>query len=399
MHKGLIAALMAVLLLAAGTATAHMGRAKGFTEENTIIKGTFVSFEFNKTTGNITNYTLTAGEKGPRSVRVFTTVTIENFSTPEMGEAQTRTMGAVFKAFAGNASIKAIDNPVGHLNVANKGFVVMDDISAVEVSRPLPAPNQEARNTINFTLDPSLNAGIKEVRPDGSVAINITGEQFRGFLIVSAGSVEIAGDLITVKLVGPESVHFHGLPLFSMAPSEAAFEERMAEQAVRGRLAARIELRPEAAGQVQMVDASFRRSFQVTMQAAVENKLSLQLTSDEAQGAIVVLEISGELIQLDRQLRVYLDGKQVVQSPSLDLVIEAISQGNAQPAVYLLKTPESLKLSVYIPHFSTRTLTVEAVSGEFLGAGLLTNSTFWVLLGAVAAIGTVGVVAAVRRRQ
>ncbi len=384
MYRGVIATLMAVLLLAAGT-TAQMGKNKGFTEEDHIFIGTFVSFEFNSTSGNITDYTLTAGEKGPRSVRVFEKVTIENFSTPEMGEAQIRTVGAVFKAVAANASIKAIDSPVGHLKVANRGLATDDGVLA------------EARNTVNFTLDPSLTATVKSGTPEGPWVINITGENFRSFLIISAGSVEIQDSVISVKLVGPQSVHFHGLPLFSMAAGEAAFREKLVDQAALGTVATMVELRPEAEGKVEIVEASFRGDLQVTIQAALENRLSLQLISSDPRGAILALEISGELIRLDREIRVQLDGKEVWQAPALDHVVEAAALGKAQPAAYLLKTGESLKLSVYIPHFSTRTLTVEAVYTESGWAAFLLRPVFWILLGVVAAMG-VGVLAVLRKR-
>jgi hypothetical protein len=131
------------------------------------------------------------------------------------------------------------------------------------------------------------------------------------------------------------------------------------------------------------------------------NSVSLELESTQPEGTIVVLEISSGLMELDKEIKVVLDGTEVEQATSLELLIDAKSQGLAQPKVYLVKTEDSLKLSIYVPGFSTKTLTVEAVAapeGPTEG-DLLASSTIWIVVGIAAVIVIVGAFAAIRRRK
>jgi HSP20 family molecular chaperone IbpA len=186
-----------------------------------------------------------------------------------------------------------------------------------------------------------------------------------------------------------------------MSEDEAMFERQMAEAAAEGHVGARIEMGLEAPGQVRLTKTPFRTSFKVRVQAAVMNSISLELESNQPEGTIVVLEIGTDLMELDKEIRVVLDGTEVDQTTSLELLIDAKSQGLAQPKVYLVKTEDSLKLSIYVPGFSIKTLTVEAVEApEGPAEGdLFASSTIWIVVGIAAVIIIVGAIAAIRRRK
>ncbi|MFQ5837250.1 MAG: hypothetical protein ACE5HJ_00530 [Thermoplasmata archaeon] len=405
---GTLAALVATLLVASSASAMHMGMTTGFTVEDSAVSGTFVSFEFDETSGTISNYALSSGDDGGTTVTVFTSVTIENFSTEfaPMDGAQIYAMGAMFTALGAYASVRAIDNPAGNLAIANVGLLgggtdFDGDVGGIG-DMQMMEQYVDAQNTVEFTLDPALEATFEGGQPGtGGGFVNITGDNFRGFIFVSGGSIEVVNDVITVKLKGPQATFFHGLPLLGMIAAEEMFESEMAESAAEGHVGARIELGLETSGQVRMVTTPFRTSFQVSVQTAMQNKVSLDLTSSQPEGAIVVVVIGNDLIELDKEIRVLLDGNGVEQAASLELLVQAKSQGTAQPMVYLLKTSDSLKLSIYVPGFSTKTLTVETVEpapGETTIGDLLSGSALWIVVGIAAVIIILGAIAAVRRR-
>lgn len=404
---GAIAALVGVLLVVASVGQAQMIQ-PGFDYDEATgeVTGTFVSFTFDESTGTITGYTLSSGEADGESVTIFTQVTIENFTAevlPGMPALETQIFaaGAVWAAIGANATVSAIDNPVGNLGIANIGLMGAPmgfdgDIGAIG-GMDLTEQFLESRNTVTFTLASGLQATFEGPEPQvGGGFVNITGPDFRGFIFVSAGSLSVNGDTIIAKLEGPEAVFFHALPLFGMEQAEMEFEDELAEAAARGDVGARIDI--DAQGRA--LKSPFRTSFQLSVQAALKNRVTLEISSEDPEGTIIVLDVSGDLVDLDKEIRVLLDDAEVEHVASLELLIEAKSQGVAQPKVYLLKTTDELKLSIYVPGFSTKTLTVEAVEAPpEAEEDVLATSTIWIVVGIAAVIIVVGAVVALRRRK
>ncbi len=404
------AALMAVMLLLASASVAQVS-ATGFEydDQTGLVSGEFVSFVFQEDTmtgaATLSDYSLGDGLGDGETVKVFDVITIENFSgTAIFGQqildTQVVTVGAVWAAIGANASVKALDNPVGNLAIANVGLSgappgYQGDIGQIG-DFSLAQQFLDAQNTITFQVNTDMQVSwTGEVGTRGGY-VNITGVDFRGFIFVSNGTVDIDGNTVTVVLKGPQATFFHGLPLFGMGADEMEFESEVAEATARTDVGARIDIGPGG----EVVKSAFRTSFQLTPLVVEQNRVSLQLESSMTEGAIIVVYISGQVIDLSREIAVKLEGQEVGRATSLEVLIDTKSMGEATPKVYLVKTTDELMLSIYVPHFSERTLTVEALEPAGLALGdFLSNPTFWIVVGIASAIIIMGAIAAARRRK
>jgi hypothetical protein len=403
---GILAALVTALLLLSSAGVAHMATG-GFAYDGTTgqATGTFVSFAFDEETGTITDYTLTAGTVGSQEVTVFAQIALERFADgtldPALLETQVLVAGATWTALGAWATVRAVDNPVGNLAVANVGLLAAPGDFQGDVGEigdmPMTGQFLEAQNTVTFALGAGLEARFEGARPEGGGGyVALTGDAFRGFLFATNGTFDLPDPTtVVVALEGPQAVFFHALPLFGMEPEEATFEQTMAEAMARGDVGMQIEIGDGG----ETVRSAFRTSFRMSLREATANRVSLDLTSSQTDGTIVVLAVSGDVIDLTKEIRVSLDGTDVTRVTSLELLVDAKSQGLADPQVYLLKTADGLTLSVYVPHFSTRTLTIETVLAAPGAGDLLTSPTLWIVAGVAAAVVAVAALAALRRRK
>ncbi len=402
---GLATVLTAVALLLVPAAAAQVGA--GFTETDTDSwEGTYVSFSFDKETGAISSYTLSDGTEGGESVTVFTSITFEKWAA-QIDQVQTIdplifSAGAVWAAIGDLATIRAIDNPVGNLAIANVGRLAAPGNFNGEVGTigdmNLPTEFLDATNTVTFTVGSTLTAELVEAEAAEGARVNITGDDFRGFLFVSNGTLSVSGSDIIVGLEGPHAIFFHGLPLFGMTSEDAAFEEDMGDAAARGDVGARASVTVDDSV-VDVVVSPFRMSFRVSVSAATPGRqVSLEISSSESAGTIVVVDLPDEALDVNQEIRVTLDGQEVNQAASVDLVVEAKSQGQANPLVNLQRTSDGLTLSLWVPGFSTKTLTVETVG--VAGDGTLAGVPFlWIVAGIAVVIVLLGIAAAVKRRR
>lgn len=396
--------LLTGLLLAAPAGVATEGTGFAYDPDTGQVVGEFVSFRFDNVTGTITDYTVRA-EEAEGGVTVFGEVTIESFS--EDGRAgtplsflPTLETGDVFRALGDHAAIWAMDRSGGPLAIANLGRLAAIDfpveVGTVEgMERLLPFP--EANNTVTYILGPDLAATLETAESAEGDFVNISGEGFRGYLFAAGGYLSIEASSVVAKLQGPSATFFLGWPLGDRL-EDPTLELELARGAAEGHIGARLDVGPEHPEGARLILTAFRAGFQARLQSALKDRVVLDIESSEAEGTLVVVEIHEDLLDLQREIRITLDGEVLSQAAGLEDLIAAKNAGVSVASVYLRETPDSLLLVVYVPHFSTRTLAVETIAPATGPGELLAQSASLIATAAAVTLVLIAAIIALRRR-
>ena len=318
-------------------------------------EGYFISFELNETTGTITNYTLIT-EEG--ETVVFDSVSIIDFQPDEISS-----QGSVMLISGDDIQIIIHDNPSGMIHV------IANDTLA----------------TVSFTISEGIQVTEEAAGDREYVSINGTGVD--AIIATDDGIIsmdDVDGRTVSSIVLDDDHAMFKAIPSFT-------YRNRVSEQALmqalmQSRLAGEISLMVRNGSAVYNT-MEYQYQFRIHVMEAQQNRIMLQVSSDDHQGRLVLMNMDRETFNLqNRELVVKLDGATVQQASSLD-VLYANGQESDDAKYCVLTDGEVTQILAYIPSFSAHSLSIESMLPEVFGP--------MGIAAMIAAVGVLGVAAVV----
>lgn len=326
-----------------------------FTMEDGTVDGRFVKFDYNETTGTISDYKVFIGET---YVNVFDEVKINNFDSIE-----TSIQGAVFMMNGTHAKLMIHNNPRALMQIVN--------------------PYDDTPLLINYTVDENVDIN-EEIQPT-AVKYSLSSDDLNG-VINTPLNTTVEDDIITVNGEGwNETSHtmFMSKPSYTKEPKR--HQDEFEETVMNSKIGTEMEVVGKGEGHVSH-EVRYRQNLQVQVQNMEEKKMRVRVQSEDPNGTCVMLRVEKQSLDIEEnKLQMRLDGEKMKET-SFQKVLEGGEQ-----AKYSIQEQEDgmLEIAVNVPHFSEREITVESASET-------PGYTLPILL---TAVGVVGVIWAVRKKR
>lgn len=329
------------------------------TYEDGIADGYYISFLLNETSGAVTNYSLkTAGG----AVTIFDSIEIAGFdpSAPEVH-------GAVM--LFDNETVQVIihDNPTGMYHViansteAAVSFKIAAGIDVTDISPGNGDGLVGNRQAVMIT--------------DGEVEAIVTTDD--GTLVVDRGS---AGTYVNVTFENDHAM-FRAKPAF--AYRNVHNESAMQQALIQKRLACEMSLVVRN-GSAMFDVMEYQNQFRMTVMTAEQNRIVVQVSSENHEGRVVLMNMDQLTLETRKGLlTVEIDGKKVRESSNPLEVLYATGSEEEDAVYTVLQSDDISQVLVYVPSFSTHTITIESV---------LPGAEIFGIAGVVAVLGAVAIV-------
>jgi hypothetical protein len=330
---------------------------------NGVVAGEFIRFELNQTTGMITNFTLISGDV---EIVVFDSVSMAGFLPEEVA-----LQGSVMLIKGGAIQIIIHDNPTSMIHVITNGTLT----------------------TVSFIASENVQVTEGAIRDREYVSINGTGVD--AVLATDNGTIfmdEVGGRTFLNVTFEDDHLMFRAIPTFTNRNMES--EQALMQAFVQSRLAGEISLlvRNDTAMYNTM---EYQHHFRIQLMEAHQNRIMLQVSSDDHEGRMVVMTMDRETLQLqNRELVVKMDGTAIREGSMLD-VLNATGQQGDNAAYCMLTQGDISQVLVYIPSFSAHALSVESAAAD---ADVFGQIGLIALIAVVGVIGVVAIVLIKRRR-
>jgi len=324
--------------------------------------GDFISFELDETTGAITNYTLVT-EDGE-------TVVFDSVSVTDLAPIEVSVQGSVMLIRGDDVQIIVHDNPTGMIHiianstVAKVSFVASEGIEVTEGET-----GYREFVTVNGT---GVDAVI--ATDDGIISMN-----------------ELEGQTVLSITMDDNHAMFKAIPAFEHRNSVS--EQALLQAFVQSRLAGEISVLFRNGSAIYNT-MEYQYHFRIRLKEAQQNRIVLQVSSEDHEGRLVVMNMDRETLELqEREVIVKMDGAAVTKSSSPNEVLDATGQERENARYCLLTEGEMSQILIYVPSFSVHALSIETVATDLTGQlGLVA------LVAAVAMIGIAAIILMKRQR-
>ncbi|MFW6196499.1 MAG: hypothetical protein ACOC5D_04100 [Thermoplasmatota archaeon] len=326
-----------------------------FTMEDGTVDGRFVKFDYNETTGTISDYKVFTGET---YVNVFDEVKINNFEP-----IKTSIQGAVFMMNGTHAKLMIHNNPRAIMQIVN--------------------PYDDTPLLVNYTVDENVDIN-EEIQPS-AVKYSLTSDDLNG-VINTPLNTTVEDDIITVNGEGwNETSHtmFMSKPSYTKEPKQ--HQNEFEEAVMNSKIGTEMEVVGKGEGHVSH-EVRYRQNLQVQVQNMEEKKMRVRVQSEDPNGTCVMLRVEKQSLDIEEnKLQMRLDGEKMKET-SFQKVLEGGEQ-----AKYSIQEQENgmLEIAVNVPHFSEHEITVESAS----------ETPGYTLPLLLTAVGVVGVIWAVRKKR
>ncbi len=322
------------------------------------VSGRFVDFIISDN-GVVSDYTLKT-EKGDYTV--FAEAYMEEF-TPAGSPLME---GAMFQYSADEGLLMAHNNPAGLLH-----FTTM-----------------VGGNTVIYDLADGYTARLL---PD-SYNVEITGTGFTGYIINGNSSITIENSTVTVELYGASQSLFRAMPKESVVAEKNM--EKISEKINEGKIIGEISVSGYE-GEHEIDSMRYQNNMELKLQRMEQNRIEIQVSGDFNEGKCIVINTDSDTVSISegQKIQVSFDGKVMERAGNIDEVLDA---NDATPRYYVEQGDNGYQISVYIPHFSEHTITVESVDDDdSTGESTIPGFT---ALGALGALALVGALLLTRRK-
>ncbi|MDH7507791.1 MAG: hypothetical protein QHH00_00135 [Methanomassiliicoccales archaeon] len=326
--------------------------------DNGTVTGFFIAFNFDESTGTITNYSVREGDE---MLRVFENIEISDFTSENV-----KVIGSIFVASDETHRVIAHNNPTALLHIMAKG--------PAEISITIPEDFEIQQVSSNNTcLD---------------VVYRITKDNFVGAIGVSNGTASLVenGEGTYLNVSGNDThlffrmrPYFHGTGL--------GMQSQLMNAVVGGRICAEIRVMVHNGDTIydaQVYD--HRYTFRIV--SAAQNRVTVQVASEQHEGRLFLFMLDNDTISVSNQLRVKLDGSDVAKANDMDEILNATGTSTSDARYYGFEIDGLQYVLVYVPHFSEHTIEISSLATS---AGIPVT---WIAV-AVIGIGAVVTAAAV----
>lgn len=329
------------------------------------VAGDFIRFELNETTGTITNYTLIAGD---HEIVMFDSVSVAGLLPEEI-----TSQGSVMLINGGAIQIIIHDNPTCMIHIIANGTLAAASFVASE------------------------NVHVTEGVIGDREYVNINGTGVDAVLATDNGTIsvdEMEGRTFLNATFEDDHLMFRALPTFTNRNMES--EQTLMNAFMHSRLAGEISIlvRNDTA---MFNTMEYQYQFRIQLMEAQQNRIMLQVSSDDHEGRLVVMTMDKETLQLqNRELVVKMDGT-AIREGSLSDVLNANGQQGENATFYMLTQGDISQVLVYIPSFSTHSLSAESVAAD-ADANVLGQTGLIALIVILGVIGVIAIFIIKRRR-
>ncbi len=296
-----------------------------FTYDDGAAEGHFVEFSHNETTGQLSNYSVRTGEE---YTDVFRTVYMEDFAPDDM-----RVAGSVFAQWNNSDRMMVHNNPTSAIkvsseNTANVSFMLADGIEADEMEN-----------------------GDRQ-------AVHLTGGNVSSMIVVGNGSItldNVTDDVYVNVTADDGELFFRTMPYFADADTAEMISDAISDGKISNEMAVL-----SRDGDAVSVENSYVRGYGMEMSEVRDDGMELDLSSDKPDGKVMIVTFDDETLDASQELSVTLND-QVVNEGELSDVLAATGTESGDGMYALIEEDGTYHLAVYVPHFSTQTLSVESV--------------------------------------
>ncbi len=303
---------------------------KFMAEDDDKFNGKYVSFEYNDSTGEITNFTLGV-------TPVFSSILIDDWS-PDMklkgSEIRFETKSKSDNDDDGygveRITLEIHDNPKGLIKADIKGtrkitFVLADGISG---------DGDGSENVIN--LSGALNGTLVQIgHEEGKVDFSISGKN-------------VSANVTDAKLM------FRTHPVTVMTQAQFNHRSRVTTGIMAGDVGAEVDIEDEDSSSTVIYD-----SLNISIEQVENNTVSINISSELSQGTTLSLSISSDILEVmqEENVTILFDGEQIQMADNYYDIMNPYDDGGA--AEYLVVVgSEDVEVLVSIPHFSAHSITI-----------------------------------------
>ncbi len=334
-----------------------------------LVNGTYVGFNFNNTTGTVSNFTANA----LGNLRIFNEISATGNGTlgssrylPVFRDGNFSILGSLF-LYANSSYVFVMhNNPTLNtgalLNNGTMKFALAAGFNVTELhlfagaETTLNASTASSNNGIFMNETLNLNENVQA----SSNAYLIHGHGLRGFLYVGGAnysSYNSTTHVIEVRANSSSVAHITfvappGLQKISssaIAPLEYAIEH--------GKIAAELSIEDMGKGAVNF-STFFNNSLSINVTSAGSGKVSLIVSSTQHLGNNIAIFVNSSFLSSTGKIYVYFDGKLATQLTGAGSALNITSNVKA----YYAAVPENggYLVIVHIPHFSTHNVTISS---------------------------------------
>ena len=316
---------------------------KFMAEDDDKLNGKYVSFEYNDSTGEITNFTLGA-------TPVFSSILIDDWSpvikhsgSEIRFEMKSKSDNDDDEDGVERITLEIHDNPNGLIKVDVKGtrnvkFVLADDISG-KVNDP--------KNAVN--LSGELNGTLVQIgHEDGTVDFS------------KDGNKNFTANVTDAKLM------FRTHPVTVMTQAQSNHRSRVTTGIMAGDVGAEVDIEDRDSSSTVVYD-----SLNISITQVENNTVSINISSELSQGTTVSLSVSSDILEVmqEENVTILFDGEQIQMADNYDDIMNPNDDDGA--AEYLVVVgSEDVEVLVSIPHFSAHSITITTGDAGDAGAAL-----------------------------
>lgn len=329
-----------------------------YNESSGDVAGTFVSFNFNESTGILSNYSSVIADK-----TIFDSIYATGSGTFG-GEdfnaifplLQPLVIGSVFM-YANSTSILTLhNNPSLQSNfLLNNGTLVMDVSNALNITQISNMQVQGYYNysyLYNYSYSDNRTIGIETEISAGSSALILYDNEFMGVLQIYGANVSVNGHVLSISTNGTAKITFVSPP--GLQGINPAYQSAFRYAFTHGRLAVQMTL-SYVNGTINNLSYNYNNSVQMRLSAALQGNVTFTVDSKFANGTVIAVFVPSYLIKANATLSVTMDGTQISLS-DLNTVMNATSTSTAY--FYSYGVSNGTMILLYIPHFSLHTISI-----------------------------------------
>ena len=367
------------------------------------VSGSFLSFVFNSTNGNITDFTSKLANR-----EVFSNINVSGNGTLlaqndlPVFHSSVITVGGMFVYSNGSKLYSIHNNPT-----LQSSFLVYNGTMNFMLGKGLIATNfttvgkdtnyNLSKMGSNLSYDANTTFEFDHEFGAGHNTVAISGNGFLGFLLVNNANVTIANGLLTISspLNSTAKVSFLAPP--GLQDLNSTIQNRLQYAMAHGRLAGQISIN-FVNSTISNLTMNLNASVNFSISSINAGKVSFNLASHDHQGTNVAVFISNSVLKNigNGTVYVYLDGARVSLS-SYNGVVNSTSDVSASYAV--IQENSGVLVIVHIPHFSNHTLVISSTAIQPSGTLTPTDYGYIAIGGVAAVIAAIGAISILRRKR
>jgi hypothetical protein len=430
-----------------------------FSYTNGDAAGTFVHFTFDENTGTITAYTVRLtfypqiwyqpyDSKEPyldefRSGNI-TSVDKTIFSSIQISDFDLQTTPNAFADYlliqGKNTLMKCVDQEGGSMNIASssqsttitfevpEGFEITQYIDEYYYSIPTPPIDEKDGNNTTESSPEEPPLPERDTSPWQTVWIKsgnttTTISSYNGTITIDGQTIVLNLspyaylDIYTyVEYPAPPVVNDFWYADLNITQEQDAIEEAkrngiisaegwVTDDTTRPPSAEAVPTDGDEWEQVKIANSASNNyytyedpTFEMTFNKIDNTGVDVIVNSEISTGRIVIINIDKEILQTTsvEQLLVSFDNESMSRTDALETLMEKVQNKDNSPSYYVLSGEQLTTLFVYVPHFSSHTISIKSLAA---GIGAVSNIILPMILAVVFVCLSIGAIVLQKRKQ